>query len=144
MTICFAKEKEIMTVKDLMTANVRSVKPDAAADVAAELMRSENIGLVPVCDSQNHLLGVITDRDLVIRKSHGKTAAEVMTQDVQTVTSRMNIHDAALLFSRFGVRRLPVIDDGRLVGILSLKDLARKKIFMAELGHIIYDISNLD
>jgi CBS domain-containing protein len=55
----------------------------------------------------------------------------------------MNIHDAALLFSKHGIRRLPVVDGDKLTGMLSMKDLARKKVMTAEIGHIIYSISNL-
>jgi len=131
-----------MTVKDLMTINVRTIKPDDTCGLAAEIMRSENVGCIPVCDSQNHLLGLITDRDIIIRKGLGRKASDIMTTHLHTVTSRQNIHDAALEFSRHGVRRLPVVDDGRLVGILTLKDLAGKRIFMAEIGHIVFDISN--
>ena len=131
-----------MTVKDLMSVSVRTVKPEDPVETAAEIMRAENVGLVPVCDSAGHLLGVLTDRDIVVRRGPGRKVSEVMTQEVHTVPSRLNIHDAALLFSRCGVRRLPVVDEGRLVGILSLKDLARKRIYMAEIGHIIFEISN--
>ena len=132
-----------MVVKDLMSTNIRTVKPDYLADAAAEIMRAENVGIVPVCDSQNHLLGVITDRDLVIRKALGKPVSQSMTSSVYTVPSRMNIHDAALLFSKHGIRRLPVVDGDKLTGMLSMKDLARKKVMTAEIGHIIYAISNL-
>lgn len=131
-----------MEVKDLMSANIRSVGPEDFAEVAAEIMRAENVGIVPVCDSQNHLLGIITDRDLIVRRGLGKPISQSMTTEVHTVSSRLDIHDAALLFSKYGVRRLPVVDGGRLTGMLSLKDLARKKVMTAEIGHIIYEISN--
>ena len=133
-----------MVVKDLMSTNIRTVRPEDPTDLAAEVMRGENVGIVPVCDAQNHLLGVLTDRDIVIRKGFGRTASDVMTAPVHTVPSRLDIHDAALLFAKYGVRRLPVTDADKLVGMLSLKDLARKKVFTAEIGHVIYDISNQD
>lgn len=133
-----------MTVKDLMSVSVRTVRPEDTVETAAEIMRAENIGLVPVCDNAGHLLGVLTDRDIVVRRGLGHPVSEVMTTDVHTASSRLNIHEAALLFSQFGVRRLPVVDEDRLVGILSLKDLARKKIYRAEIGHIIFEISNFE
>lgn len=133
-----------MVVKDLMSSNVRTVKPDDPAEVAAEIMRAENVGAVPVCDLQNHLLGLVTDRDIVLRKGFGRPAAEIMSTALHTVSPRQDIHDAALQFSRHGVRRLPVVDGDKLVGMFSLRDLARKRIFMAEIGHIIYDISNFN
>ena len=131
-----------MVVKDIMSSHVRTVLPDDPAELAAEIMRTENVGIVPVCDSQSHLLGLITDRDLIVRKGFGQTAEAVMSGDPVTISPRQDIHEAALQFSACGVRRLPVVDGERLVGMLSLRDLARKKIFIAEIGHIIYHISN--
>lgn len=131
-----------MVVKDLMSTNLRTVKPEDSADFAVEIMRSENIGIVPVCDSQSHLLGVVTDRDVLMRNGLGKPVSESMTPAPHSVSSRMDIHDAALLFSKHAVRRLPVVDGDRLVGMLSVRDLARKKILTAEIGHIVYEICN--
>ena len=131
-----------MVVKDLMSTGIRTVKPEDSGETAAEIMRAEDVGIVPVCDAQNHLLGILTDRDLIVRRGLLRPVSETMTCDVRTVTSRMDIHDAALLFSKHGVRRLPVVDGDKLVGMLSLKDLARKKIFTAEIGHIVYEICN--
>ncbi len=134
-----------MLVKDLMSVNIRTIKPGDMANLAAEIMRAENVGIVPVCDSQNHLYGVITDRDLIIRhglETPGMTAREIMSPSPVTVSAREDIHQAALLFSKHGIRRLPVIENEKLVGMLTLKDLARKKIFTAEIGHIVYSISN--
>ena len=133
-----------MVVKDLMSTGIRTVLPDASGEAAAEIMRAEDVGIVPVCDAQNHLLGILTDRDLIVRRGLSRPVSETMTCDVQTVSSRMDIHDAALLFSKHGIRRLPVVDGDKLVGMLSLKDLARKKIFTAEIGHIVYHVSNYE
>ena len=66
----------------------------------------------------------------------------VMTQDVFCVDVRDDIHNAAMLMAQNGVRRLPVIENEKLVGMLSLKDLAKKRIFIAEIGHVIYELSN--
>ena len=90
---------------------------------------------------RDSLLGVITDRDIVIRCGFDKNAGTVMTKEPVTATSKMDIHDAALLFSNHGIRRLPVVENDKLIGMLSLKDLARKKIFAAEIGHIICAVS---
>ena len=129
-----------MLVKDLMTAAVTSVPPGSAVDSAIKVMRSEDVGIVPVCDIQGHLLGVITDRDILIRDGLGKTVDEIMSRDVIYAAPKDNIHDAALKMSQYGVRRLPVVENEKLIGMLSLKDLAGKRIFTAEIGHIIYNI----
>lgn len=131
-----------MLVKDLMSSSINYVTWDTPVADIGILMRSENIGIVPVCDIQNHLLGVITDRDIIIRSERGKTAAEIMTEDVITVDAGDDIHQAAMKFSKYGIHRLPVMENERLVGMLSLKDLAKKKVLTAEIGHIIYNIYN--
>ena len=131
-----------MLVKDLMTAAVTSVPPGSGVDSAIKVMRSEDVGIVPVCDIQGHLLGVITDRDILIRDGFGKTVDEIMSRDVIYAAPKDNIHDAALKMSQYGVRRLPVLENEKLTGMLSLKDLAGKRIFTAEIGHIMYNICN--
>lgn len=131
-----------MQVKDLMSSSITYVTWNTPIDEISILMRSENIGIVPVCDVQNHLLGVITDRDIIVRKERGHTAEEIMTEEVITVDAKDDIHQAALKFSKYGVHRLPVMENNRLVGMLSLKDMAKKKVFTAEIGHIIYNIYN--
>jgi len=88
-----------MFVKDLMSSSISYVTWDTPITEISTLMRSENIGIVPVCDIQNHLLGVITDRDIIIRTERGKTAGEIMTEDVITVSADDDIHEAALKFS---------------------------------------------
>ena len=131
-----------MLVKDLMTAAVTSVPPGSGVDSAIKVMRSEDVGIVPVCDIQGHLLGVITDRDILIRDGFGKTVDEIMSRDVIYAAPKDDVNDAALKMSQYGVRRLPVVENEKLTGMLSLKDLAGKKIFTAEIGHIIYNICN--
>lgn len=131
-----------MLVKDLMSTSVISVKPGDSYEQIGFIMRCEDVGIVPVCDGQNHLLGVITDRDMILRHDKGATAEGLMTPSPVTVNSGDDIHQAALKFSKYGVRRLPVIESDRLVGILSLKDMAKKKFLTAEIGHIIYNICN--
>ncbi len=131
-----------MIVKDIMSTGVISVLPDENLDRIAFIMKSEDVGVVPVCDKQNHLLGIITDRDLIMRYKEDLLARDIMTESPVTANSGEDIHDAALKFSENKVRRLPILDGERLVGMLSLKDLAKKKVLTAEIGHIIYNICN--
>ena len=129
-----------MLVKDLMSSSVNCVSPDDSIERIIFTMKSEDVGILPVCDKQNHVLGVITDRDVVLRQDKASTARELMTENVITVNSGDDIHQAALKF--YGIHRLPVVENQRLIGILSLKDMAKKKVFTAEIGHIIYNIYN--
>ena len=129
-----------MLVKDLMSTSIITVSPDDTLERVIFIMKSEDVGVVPVCDLQNRLVGIITDRDLIIRD--GLRAADFMSESPVTVNTQDDIHNAALKFSQYKVRRLPVLDGERLAGMLSLKYLAKKKILMAEIGHIIYSICN--
>ena len=131
-----------MLVKDLMTTAVTSLPPGSPVADAIKIMRSEDVGIVPVCDIQGHLLGVITDRDILIRDGLGKNVDEIMSCDVVFAAPKDDIHNAAIKMSQYGVRRLPVVENEKLAGMLSLKDLAGKRIFTAEIGHIIYNICN--
>ena len=126
-----------MLVKDLMTTAVTSVPPGSPAAAVIKIMRSEDVGIVPICDIQGHLLGVITDRDILVRDGLDKNVDEIIKNALKD-----DIHDAAMKMSQYGVRRLPVVENEKLTGMLSLKDLAGKRIFTAEIGHIIYNICN--
>lgn len=133
-----------MTVKELMTTSVCFLKPDASISDAATLMKKNNIGIVPICDNRGCLLGLVTDRDILMRVSTADAASveltkisDIMTTNLVTISPEMNVHDAACLFSKKKVHRLPVLENGRLVGMLSLTDLAKKKIFLAEVGDIM-------
>ena len=116
-----------MFVKDLMSSYITSVKPEDPVSAVIACMRSENVGMVPVCDAQSHLLGVITDRDVIMRDGFAKTAGEIMTTQPVTTAPREELRDAAMKFSEFAVHRLPVVENERLVGMLSLRDLAKKR-----------------
>lgn len=146
-----------MLVKDLMTVSISCLSPDDRICAAVGIMRSENVGAVPVCDVQKHVLGIVTDRDIIMRAAidsvsagaDGSASAElpclvrdVMSSDVISVDSKDDVHDAALLMSKHAVRRLPVVENGKLVGMLSIKDMAKKRVFIAEIGHVIYELSN--
>lgn len=132
-----------MTVKELMSSSVCFVKPDAPLQQAAALMKQYDIGFVPICDNKGGLLGAVTDRDLVTRIDFDGSrpaltpVSMLMTSDLITVSPDMDVHQAACIFSRSKVRRLPVVENGRLVGILALSDLAKKRLYLAEVGDIM-------
>ena len=134
-----------MLVKDLMTPGISCVDTSAAAEVIAQQMKKNNIGAVPVCSDQGEILGIITDRDLVLRHMAGRAASagEIMTKEPVCTSPDMDSHAAGLLFSKYGVRRLPVISGGRVVGILSLCDIAKKPVFADEAGDILHAISKV-
>ncbi|MEE0742025.1 MAG: CBS domain-containing protein [Emergencia sp.] len=133
-----------MTIKELMSSNICFVKGDAPVSEAVSLMKKYDIGFIPVCDNKGCLIGLLTDRDILLRGLHNPqfsleqiTASEIMTTQVTSISTDMNIHDAALIFSQKKVHRLPVLENSRLVGVLSLSDLAKKRILLAEVGDIM-------
>jgi CBS domain-containing protein len=121
-----------MKVEDVMHNGVSCVQPDAPIKEIAELMKTDDIGSVLVCEN-DRLAGVITDRDLVMRllgdgsDPFQKTARDVMTKGVVYCRTNQTIEDALHLMEDKQIRRLPVInEDKRLVGMLSLGDIAHR------------------
>lgn len=118
------------TVKDIMTKDIVAVLPGDSVSEAAVLMYENDIGSVPVVDD-NQLKGIITDRDIVIRciakgKTPNKTkVSELMSTNVSYLTPDQSVHDAVSKMASEKVRRLPVVKNGHLDGIVSLADIAR-------------------
>src|SRR6476646_3164240 len=114
--------KEIMT-KDCITVTLQ----DNVYEIALK-MKEHDIGFIPVVEGKK-LIGVVTDRDLVIRgfaeKREGSAAVQqVMTDDVQSIDASTSIDEAAKLMAKQQIRRLPVVENGELVGIVAIGDLA--------------------
>lgn len=118
------------TVKDIMSKNVVAVLPNDTAEDAARLMSENDIGSVPVIAS-GKLKGLLTDRDIVTRCiSKGKIASatqvsELMTTDVAYVTPEQSVHEAISMMAAERVRRLPVVKEGVVDGMVSLADIAK-------------------
>ena len=116
-----------------MTSRVISVGAEETVRTAARSLKQWNLGALPVCDSRGELRGVVTDRDIVLRcvalgeDAERTRVSEIMSRRVQTVEAGASVAEAAGIMARDRVRRLPVTDGGRLVGMLSLCDLAREE-----------------
>ncbi|MEK3660898.1 CBS domain-containing protein [Paenibacillus sp. FSL F4-0236] len=136
------------TVKEVMTKEPVTVTLlDNVYEVAVK-MREHDTGFIPVIDNEDDktLLGVITDRDLVIRgyaaKHPGSTAVEkVMSREIQTVSENTSVDEAAELMSSWQIRRLAVTSGQKLIGVVSIGDLAVRNIFADEAGEALHDIS---
>lgn len=131
--------KEIMST-DCVTATTKDNIYECAV-----LMKQHDIGFVPIVEGRK-LVGVVTDRDLVIRgyaeKHSGSTSVtEVMTKNIESVPSTTSVHECAKLMAANQIRRLPVVDNGELVGVVSLGDLAIREIFVNEAGETLSGIS---
>lgn len=133
-------------VRDAMTADVDIVTPSAKVSDAAEKMRNLNVGSLPVLDQQN-LVGIITDRDITVRVTadggspDSITVSQVMSKDVVSVSPDTDLDDAARLMANHQIRRLPVVDNGKLVGMLSLGDVATEPGERKNAGAALTNIS---
>ena len=122
-----------MKLREIMTGTVVRINPEETVAVAARTLARYNIGMLPVCGGDGRLCGVVTDRDLVTRcVAAGKeptrtTVREVMTSNVVSARQDMDTVAAAQLMGRQQIRRLPVLENGRLCGMVSLGDLASKE-----------------
>jgi len=151
-----------MNATDVMTANVITVTPQTSVRHLAELLGRHGISGVPVVDSANHLVGIVSEGDLLHRvetgterrsehrrarwfdglvgdhdiardylKSHGRAVGDVMTRDVVTVAETAELDEIADLLESKRIRRVPVVRDGKVVGIVSRANLVRA-LAMAE------------
>ena len=118
------------SVRDAMTSNPKTISPNTTPQEAARLMKSEDVGALPIVEGDK-LVGVVTDRDLAIRvlaegKSPDTAVAEIASKDVVTVDPNQSLDEAAHLMAEHQVRRLPVVEeDGKLVGVLAQADVAQ-------------------
>lgn len=117
-------------IRDLMTVKPRTVKIGDSIVDAAKLMRGEDAGIAPIVDGER-LVGVLTDRDIAVRVvAEGKDPSttkveEIASENLVTVEPEQDLDDALRLMAQHQVRRLPVVDDGKLVGIVAQADVAR-------------------
>ena len=133
------------TVKDIMTTDCVTVTlQDNIYEIALK-MKQHDIGFIPVVEGKK-LVGVVTDRDLVIRgyaeKNSGSTAVkQVMSSQVTTIDAGTTIDEAAKMMAREQIRRLPVVENGNLIGVVAIGDLAVRDIFENEAGEALSKIS---
>ena len=134
-----------MRVKDLMTTSITCVRPETSILQVAKQMKQENIGAIPVCNDRGEALGIITDRDIVIRsvsdENGSKTAKDIMTTNLIFANPNMDTHEAAFLLAKYQVRRLPVVENNKIVGMLAMADIARKSVYVDEAGDALSAIS---
>ncbi|BCJ88060.1 CBS domain-containing protein [Effusibacillus dendaii] len=135
-----------MKLHEIMTKNVRTCDPQDTVLDAAKLMRNIDVGIVPVTQGDK-LVGVVTDRDICLNVvAEGKDVnttrvQSCMTSAVITGTPDMDAHEAADLMAEHQIRRLPIIDNGTLVGIVAIGDLATINIHENEAGYALSEIS---
>ena len=133
-----------MKAQDIMTKNPRTVTPETDVREAAQIMKSENVGVVPVVESSGSkkLVGLLTDRDIAVRVVANdldpkKTQVKQVASENLVTLSPNDSTDAAVKAMRDnGLRRMPVVEDSRIIGIVSLGDLAQAMDPKSALGGI--------
>ena len=137
-----------MKLRDVMTNPVIRIHPDETVAVAARTLTHYNIGILPVCGNDGRVCGLVTDRDLVTRclasgRSPGNTSVrDVMTTKIISARPDMDASAAAGLMGREQIRRLPVLENGRLCGMVSLGDLSLREESSMEAGDALTEISS--
>ena len=118
------------SIKEVMTRDVRACEPNATVAAAAKVMAQEDVGPVPIVED-GRLVGIVTDRDIVVRvvaegrDPNATTVKEIASTDLVTVSPGDDLDEALNLLARRQVRRLPVVEGDRLVGIVAQADIAR-------------------
>jgi CBS domain-containing protein len=137
-----------MQLKDIMTPNPECVRPNATLQEAARRMRDLDVGPLPVCGDDDRLAGMITDRDIAVRAvAEGKDpkttpVREAMTEEIVYGFEDQDVDDAARVMEQRQIRRLVVLNrDRRLVGIVSLGDLAVEAGARATAGEVLREVS---
>ena len=136
-----------MTVKDCMNRHVISVAPEESVAVAARIMARHNVGALPVRAADGSLCGIVTDRDMVLRcmaleRTPQQTAvSRVMTGRVVTVAPTASLSQAADRMAREQVRRLPVVEGRRLVGMVTLSDLSHREDYTIDAAEALSEIT---
>lgn len=137
------------SIRDIMTSSVATVSPQQSVKEAAQIMSQYNVGSIPVVDNGN-CIGIVTDRDIALRSAsqgldpQATAVQSVMSTGLVTGAPEMAVHEAASLMAEKQIRRLPVVENGQLTGMVALGDLATTNIYQNEAGEALSGISESD
>ena len=137
-----------MKVRQATTAPAISISPEESVAVASRTLTHYNVGMLPVCAADGRLQGVLTDRDIVTRclaggRDPAQTAVrDIMTTQVRSVSPDMETSAAAHLMGSQQIRRLPVLDQGKLCGMISLGDLANREETVYDAADALTEITS--
>lgn len=118
-----------MKVREIMSKDIASLRSDDSIERAAQLMKQYNCGSIPVC-TQDKIIGIVTDRDIAVRSvASGQDVAQqrvsdIMTENIVFANPEMDVNDAARLMSDRQIRRLPIVENNSLIGIVALGDIS--------------------
>ena len=136
-----------MKAQDIMTQDVYTVQAEDPIWKAAQVMRDANIGAVPVMKGRE-VVGIITDRDIAIRdvasEEDNRTCSEIMSSNLVSCDPETDIEEVTNLMSQHQIRRLPVVENGEVIGMVSLGDLATDNRFQDHAQQALEDMSTPD
>lgn len=131
---------------DIMTTDVTVIREEETLRDAAERLAQDNIGALPICDDQKQIKGMLTDRDIVVHVvARGKDPAQTRARELEmgeviSVRPDDSLDHAGDLMAQHQIRRLPVVEDGKVVGMISQADIARNAA-PHESGRVVKEIS---
>ena len=137
-----------MKIRELMTDPVVTISQNEAVTTAARLLKRHNVGALPVCDDSGRLRGIVTDRDIVLRciaageDPRETRISEIMSRGVVTAGAEESVDRAAQLMSEDQIRRLPIMENGKVIGMVALGDMARSSACGMEASQALADISS--
>ncbi len=137
----------MILVRHVMTEAPKTLNPQRTVADAAGLMTQYDVGVIPLADDRGTVVGLVTDRDLVVRvlakqrDPREVTLGEVATKNVITISPDTNVAEARDLMAEHRIRRLPVVKDGELVGILALGDIAVADASKRAVGETLEEVS---
>ncbi|MHB1455167.1 MAG: CBS domain-containing protein [Saccharofermentanales bacterium] len=135
-----------MKIKDIMSTTIAIINPENTVIQAAQLMKNHDVGSIPVCLGEQ-VVGIITDRDIALKVvANGSNPAtlrvgEIMSPDPILGNPEMDVAEAGELMGKNQIRRLPIVDNDRLVGIVSLGDIAIEPMLQEKAGGILTEVS---
>ena len=133
------------TARDVMNAGAQCIKEDQTLAEAARMMRDLDVGSLPICGNDDKLHGMLTDRDIVVKcvaddgNCMESRAGDFAQGTLHWVSADTDIDDALAIMSEHQVKRLPVLEDHRLVGMISETDLT-KKVDSERLADVVTDV----
>lgn len=122
-----------MNIRDCMNTNVCYCNPSTKISDVAKLMKDNHVGCIPVCNDSKEIVGLVTDRDIILRSvacdkdANTTPISDIMTCDVCCCDCNKDVLDATHLMSDLQIRRIPVVEDNKIVGILTLGDITNDK-----------------
>ncbi|HJR88776.1 MAG TPA: CBS domain-containing protein [Aeromicrobium sp.] len=134
------------TARDVMTTGTQCIKEDQTLAEAARMMRDLDVGSLPICGADNKLHGMITDRDIVVKciaddgDCTQTRAGDLAQGSIHWVSADADIDDVLAQMSEHQVKRMPVVEDHRLIGMISETDLTKSNLDNARLADVVSDV----